>query len=52
MDYFGSERFAAYLEWIQTSKDYPVITRADGTQEEHPYRNSAWKAFCAIEDGK
>lgn len=52
MNYFGSERFAAYLEWIQTAKDYPVITRSNGTQETHPYRDSAWKAYSAIADKK
>jgi hypothetical protein len=52
MDYFGSERYAAYLEWIQTAKDYPVITRRDGTQIEHPYRDTAWKAYCGIASGE
>lgn len=43
--YFESARFAAYLEWVQTANDYPVITRANGTQEVHPYRMAAWRAF-------
>lgn len=45
MDYFASEQFATYLEWVQTAKDYPVITRRDGSQEEHPYRLAAWQAY-------
>jgi hypothetical protein len=44
-EYFASERYAAYLEWIATANDYPVITLADGTQVEHPYRDAAWLAF-------
>ena len=43
--YFNSERFSAYWEWMQTSNDNPVITRADGSQEEHPYRETAWRAY-------
>ena len=44
-DYFESEWFSAYMEWVQTAQDYPTITRADGSQEEHPYRVAAWKAY-------
>lgn len=47
-DYFASERFAAYMEWVQTAYDYSVITRANGKQEEHPYREAAWRRYSEI----
>lgn len=47
--YFASERYAAYLEWIATAYDYPVITRASGAQEVHPYREAAWRAYVATD---
>lgn len=49
-DYFASERFAAYLEWIQTAYDYGVITYASGVTRENPYRASAWRAYVATAD--
>lgn len=51
-DYFATERFAAYMEWVQTAYDYPVITRANGSQEVHPYRTAAWHAFVKSTEGE
>lgn len=52
MDYLASETHAAYLEWVGTLYDYHVITRADGTQDEHPYRSAAWRAFIAAKESE
>lgn len=36
-DYFAAERFAAYLEWIQTADE-----------EVHSYREAAWRRYSEI----